>query len=309
MRVLITGANGFVGRHLVKSLLEINLPLTIVMRRNDNSWIPNGDVKIITIEDFNSKTDWSKALENVFYVINLAGRAHIFKETIKDPTQAFMSTNCTGAVALYKAARKTGIKGFLQLSSIGVLGTKTPDNSPFNDSSIPNPTSPYAISKYEAEKALITLNKQDNLSLIILRPPLIIGANSKGNFKRLLKLTRKPIPLPLMGIKNKRTLLCVENLASAIATILLRWRIKPASGTYVISEAESVSTSDIIKSAHKKINGKAFLFSISPIILTQTLKFIGGEKLVEQLMCNLEVDSTRFYSDFNWRPQINLPYS
>lgn len=305
MRVLITGANGFIGRHLVRFLLEANLPLTLFMRQSDISWVPKGDVRIVKINDFGSNTNWREALKDVSYIINLTGRAHIFKEVKKDPMQAFMSTNCDGAIALYKAASKAGIKGFLQISSIGVLGTKTPNNSTFNDNSIPNPTSPYAISKFEAEKALIKLNKNDNISLIILRPPLIIGANSKGNFERLLKLVNKPIPLPLMGIKNKRTLLCVENLNSAILAVFLRWQNKPISGTYVLADEKPISTSDIIKSIYDGAKGRAFLFSIPSVILSQALKFAGGAKLVEQIIGNLEVDSTRFYSDFNWKPQID----
>ncbi len=305
MQILVTGASGFVGKHLIKFLLENNFRLTLVTRQNSIPWITKSDVNIVRINDFGLNTNWNDALKNVSYVINLAGKAHIVKENKNSFDDTFMKANHDGAVSLFKAASKRGIKGFLHISSIGVLGTKTLSNKPFDDYSIPNPTSPYAISKYKSEKTLIKLNKNDDVSLVILRPPLIIGANPKGNLARLLKLINKPIPLPLMGIKNRRSLLSVKNFNSAILAILSRWQSEAISGTYVLSDKNPVSTSDIVKALHKGAKGKAIIFSVPTAILVSTLYFAGGKRLVEQLVDNLEIVSDGFSTDFNWKPQID----
>lgn len=305
MQILITGANGFIGRHLVLALNKEKIPLTLVLRKNNESWIPKGDIKTIIIDDFGPNTDWEKALKDVSFIINLAGRAHVFKKEKAGAIKDFTSVNCYGATVLFKAAINAKITGFIHISSIGVLGTRTKDNQPFNDNSIPLPASPYAKSKFEGDKALLELAKSNKSpALIIIRPPLIIGSNSKGNFQRLLKLVNKPIPLPLMGLTNKRTLLSVENLISAIKAVLKKWETNLISGTYVLADDKPISTSDIIKFIHE-VNGKAFLFSLPSPLLAFALRLVGGEKLVEQLMENLEVDSQRFNSDFNWQPEID----
>lgn len=315
MRILITGANGFVGRHLTLALAARNIPLCVVARKDDFSWLPNGDIKKIIINNFDGETDWQDALKGVSHVINLAGRAHIFNETFKDPEQAFMDVNCHGAVRLYQAASEAGVKGFLQISSIGVLGTSTKYGQPFNDDTIPAPSSDYAKSKYAGEQGLLELANISKTPLIILRPPLIVGAGAKGNLQRLMKIVKKPIPLPLLGINNRRTLLSIENLISAIKVVLLHWQtrlkspkpgsVKSLSGTFVISDKKSISTSEIIKTIHEGVKGRALLFPVPSIMLALTLRLAGGSKLCEQLMGDLEVNGNNFQSTFNWIPVVD----
>lgn len=304
MRILITGADGFVGRHLCAALAKSGKALTLAVRKNTDQINLKGDIRVVSVGPIESNTDWSNALLDVSCVINLAGRAHVLDENVSDPMQEFLNNNCHGAVALFQAAHNAGCTKFLHLSSVHVLGYKTSQGKPFDDNSQVNPSNDYAFSKWEGEKALRALAKFGEGSLIIIRPPLIVGADAKGNLAKLLRWSAKPIPLPFAGLTNRRTLLSIENLISAIEAILAKWNHKTHSGTYVLGDSEAVSTSDILRSVVEGQNGRARLFGVPDSVLKFVLRTIGKRKLAVQLFGDLEVDTSRFQSEFNWSASV-----
>jgi len=302
-RILVTGATGFVGRHLVPSLAAKGHALTLALRRNtDCLATPKGDIRAVTIAGIGAKTCWDDALQDVSVVINLAGRAHVLKETAENPEALYMAVNRDGPIRLFTAAQEAGVKGFLHMSSIGVIGKVSPPGQPLSDNSIPAPGSAYARSKHAAELALNDMAAGGGPALVILRPPLICGPFAKGNLERLMKLVAKPLPLPFGAMRNRRTLLSIENLLSAIETVLLSWQRQPAAGTYVIADADALSTGDIVASLRQGMGAAPLLLPVAPQILDLTLRAIGRQRLGEQLLGDLEIDAAGFQSAFQWQP-------
>lgn len=186
----------------------------------------------------------------------------------------------------------------------GVLGMRTQKGEVFNDETIPAPSSDYGRSKLDAEKGLAELSADYSGALVILRPPLIVGGGAKGNLERLQRWLQKPIPLPFAGLHNRRTLICVKNLVSAILAVLTVWQAHPQAGTYLVGDRAPVSTTQILQSIKQGSGGRAMLFSLPHFVLTKLLQLVGGEKLVTQLLGDLEIDCQNFQRDFNWQPEI-----
>ncbi|MGE0626197.1 MAG: NAD-dependent epimerase/dehydratase family protein [Hyphomicrobiaceae bacterium] len=304
-RVLITGATGFVGQHLVPFLTKRGWPLTLATRSPRNAMsAAAADVRVVQIGEVGPDTDWTDALDEVWAVVNLAGRAHVMRETTPDPGALFNRVNADGAKRLYGAAAAAGVRGFVQISSIGVLGDVSAPGRPFNDASTPHPHSPYACSKHAAEETLTAMATEGGPALVILRLPLLCGAGAKGNLWRLLRLSRRPIPLPLGGVRNRRSLLSVDNLASAIDAVLQRRRRGAVSGTFVLADRQVVSTGDIVAALREGFGMRSMLFPVPGPLLGPALKAAGGTRLATQLLGDLEIDASGFSAAFGWTPQM-----
>ncbi|HHB83032.1 MAG TPA: NAD-dependent epimerase/dehydratase family protein [Devosia sp.] len=303
MKILVSGADGFVGRHLNGALLAAGHSLKLGVRADRGQIDLSGDVEVVGVGNVGAETDWRGALDGVDCVINLVGRAHVLKEDASDPQKAFNDINCHGTLGLFRAAREMGVQNFLHLSSVHVLGLQTEEGTAFDDNTIPAPDSDYGRSKLNAETGLAALAGDYSGSLVILRPPLIVGAGARGNLERMDRWLKKPILLPFAGIKNRRTLICVENLVSAMLAVLNIWQSQSVSGTYLVGDRTPVSTTQILQSIKEGSGGRALLFPLPQFVLTKLLQLAGGEKLVTQLTGNLEVDCQGFQRDFFWQPQ------
>lgn len=244
-------------------------------------------------------------MEGVSTVINLAGRAHVLAETAKDPEAEFIRVNRDGAVHLFEAARTAGVHGFLHMSSIHAVAVRSRPGRPIGDADPPVPESAYARSRAAADADLTTLAGNGGPALVILRPPLICGPGAKGNLDRLLRLASKPVPLPFRAVRNRRTLLSVDNLVTAIGAVLARWEREPVSGTFVLADPEALSTGDIIAAMRKGLGMEPALFSIPLPLLDLALRLAGRARLHEQLLGDFEIDADRFGAIFGWSPAVS----
>jgi nucleoside-diphosphate-sugar epimerase len=196
-RVLVTGADGFVGRALASRLAEAGHAVVQVARASS-------DERVLAIGDIAAYDQWSSYLEGVDAVIHLAGRAHVVRETAGDGMDEFRRVNVEGTLRLARAAATAGVGRFVFVSSIGVNGVRTHDLA-FRESDAPNPTEPYAISKWEAEQGLLELGARSRMEITRVRPPLIVGRLAKGNLRRFLQLVDRaavridPQPAQLRG--------------------------------------------------------------------------------------------------------------
>jgi nucleoside-diphosphate-sugar epimerase len=300
MRLLITGANGFVGRGIIKFLSNSGFCLRAVVRQRDPGFTPNCET--IEIGSIDGETDWFKALDKVDVVIHLAARVHIKVEPVDDSLEAFRNVNVRGTERLVCMAAKRGIRRFIFLSSVKVNGEGAP--RPYNENDLPAPQDAYAISKREAEDRLACIAAETGLQAVILRLPLVYGPGVKANFKNLIKIVSAGLPLPFKGINNRRSFLYLGNLVDAISTCITH--PLAAGETFMVSDGQDVSTPDLIKMIAFAMNKKVVLFSLHPGILKALCKIVGKTEELEKLTGSLLVDSSKIRNLLGWKPPFTL---
>ncbi len=304
--ILVTGANGFVGSALIQHLVTEAMPVRAMVRTLATASALRAkypQIEMATIGDIGPATAWCDALSGIDTVVHLASRVHVMRETEADPLRVFRRVNTEGSIALAQAAANAGVKRFIYLSTVKVIGERT-ESAPFSDASSPRPTDPYAISKYEAEVALFRIEAETGMRVVVLRPPLVYGAEVKGNFLRLLAWVHAGYPLPLGAIHNQRSLLYLGNLVDAIATLLTR-PVQPARA-YVLRDGEDVSTPDLIRRLAQHMHMPARLLPM-PVAALQILGRVSGRlEAVRRLTDSLAVDDTQFRHETGWTPPYSL---
>jgi nucleoside-diphosphate-sugar epimerase len=281
--ILITGATGFVGQHLVVFLKQFYSKVIGTTRQKNT--------KFITVD---AVTNWVDVLKEVDCVIHLANRAHVMKD--KNP-ERFHQVNVVDFERLLSACEKTKVKQFIYLSSIKVNGEET-KRKPFLYNDKVNPIDVYAYSKYQAENLL----KKHKLDWTIIRPPLIYGKGVKGNFASMIKLIKSSIPLPLKGINNKRSLLNVKNLCDVIAKCLQNPNAK--NQIFLVSDDCDVSTPELIQKIAKKEHQKVTLFKLP--FFGFIMRLLGKKKQYVRLNQSLQLDIEHTKQQLNWSPKYEL---
>jgi len=298
MKVLLTGATGFIGQNLVAELIYQKFNVSILVRQKTNLFPDT--VKQFIVGDFGSSPDFSASLAGVDCIIYLAGKAHVLGKTRGSVLRDFRKINTELTLNLAKKAAVSGVKRFIFLSSIGVNGNQNYQS--FSETDIPNPQEPYAISKYEAEQGLLKLAKNSSLEVVIIRPPLVYGNNAPGNFGRLIQWARAKIifPLPLGAVNNVRSLIAIDNLVNFIITCALH--PKAANEIFLISDEDVVSTTELLNKVAMAFNKKAILLPVPVSLMIAVAKILGREADAVRLFSSLTVDSSKARILLNWRP-------
>lgn len=300
MKVLITGATGFIGRALSEALRDSGFNLRAAVRQKDNK-LPI-DCEVVEIGDIDSNTDWQKALAKVDTVIHLAQRAHISNDKVNDSLTDFRKVNLFGTQRLARMAAKAGVKRFIFISSAKVNGEGT--NLPYTEKDAPQPQDAYSISKREAEDLLSSVSAETGLQMVILRVPLVYGPGVKANFKNLIKIAGLGLPLPFKGIHNSRSFIYLGNLVDAI--IICATHPLAAGETFMLSDGQDVSTPDLIKMIAFAMNKQAILFSLHPGILMALCNIVGKGKEAKKLTSTFLVDSSKIRNLLGWKPPFTL---
>ncbi|NBA80841.1 NAD-dependent epimerase/dehydratase family protein [Pseudomonas putida] len=301
MKVLVTGAGGFVGKALCKRL-EAADDIEVIGAVRTLPAQPYGACSLVAVGDIDGHTDWSQALAGVSVVVHLAARAHVLNEQSRDPREAFRRVNVEGALALFQQAIDCGLKRFVFISSIGVVGGST-EGKPFTETMPPAPHADYAHSKYEAEEALKALSKSSGVELVIVRPPLVYAAHAPGNFARLLKLVALGVPLPFGGVMNQRSMVALENLVDFI-TLCVR-HPAAAGETFHVSDDEDVSLPQMLKLLGRGMGRNVLLLPVPTGLMALGAQLLGKKNLYTQLCGSLRVDSTKSRSLLGWQPPIS----
>ena len=292
MKILVTGASGFVGKALLAALQGHEVVGTTTSEVGANKLRSQG-VTPVVIPDMGPDTDWSEALEGTDAVIHLAARVHQLQDESDDPLAAFRATNVAGTKALAEAA---GNRRFVFLSTIGIHGeADLPPTAPrvraLSDE--PVPRNPYSISKWEAEQALAEI---EGLNYCIVRAPLVYGPNAPGNWGRMMSLIGKGIPLPLGGVKSPRSMVSVWNLAD-----YLRYAAEGSfTGTSLATDGEDIATDDLFL----KLGAKKLIRVPNPIAKLG-LKAIGMGNVYSQLWGAFLVDGSSARQT-GWNPPHTL---
>lgn len=297
--ILVTGANGFVGTQLCKDLRASGHSVRAVVRelKSDMS-----ATDYFAIGEMDASTDWSAALKGVKVVVHLAARVHVMHEDSDNALAAYRRTNTDASLRLAQEAANAGVKRFIYLSSIKVNGEGRNDK-PFSEIDLANPQDPYAVSKYEAEQGLREIGDATQLEVVIIRPPLVYGAEVRGNFLRLLKLVKMGLPLPFAGIDNQRSMVYLKNLSDAIKVCITHHNA--AGKTFLVSDGLTISVADLIGQMALAMNCSVRLFKVPSVLLRTLGKLTGKSDEVSRLIDSLQVDTSWIKKELQWSP----PYS
>tara|TARA_Y100000768_G_scaffold339973_1_gene283555 strand:- start:1922 stop:2896 length:975 start_codon:yes stop_codon:yes gene_type:complete len=305
-KILVSGSSGFIGKNLCRELNKLNRPVVGTVR-NLNSIENKNKFEKFLIDNINLSTDWKNALKDVKCIIHCAGKAHIMNGDNKK--DSYHSVNTEGTIRLAEQAAEVGVKRFIFLSSVKVNGENTETNfldrtekkktnKIFKNYDIPNPQDFYAKSKFEAEKALWKISKKTGLDVIVIRLPLVYGFGAKGNMLKLIKLINSGIPLPFSLVKNKRSLIGIENLVDILIKCIDHPNV--AGKTFLVSDGEDLSTIDLLKNIGSALGVSVRLFPF-PISLLKLLSIvIGRHREMDRLLLSLQVDSTDIKKRLNW---------
>lgn len=299
-RILVTGASGFIGGALCSQMLSRGLNVRGITRSLRN--FPTG-VECMSVGEIDDTTDWKEALVGCSVVIHLAARAHVMAETAEDPLAEFRRINMKGTLNLAKQAARHGVRRFIFISSIGVNGAET-FTRPFFAEDVAVPHSPYAISKHEAELALKELAVKTGLEVVIIRPPLVYGPGAPGNFAAMMHWLRRGVPLPLGAIYNQRSLVALDNLVDLIITCL----IHPAAAnqTFLVSDGEDVSTTELLCRMGQAMNCPARLMPVPAGLLKRAAALIGKRDMAQRLCGSLQLDIQKTRQLLGWEPPFSL---
>lgn len=298
LKVLITGATGFIGSQLVKQLERSDhLEVGAATRRPAET---GGQSHVVG--DITPETDWTEALSNVDVVIHCAARAHVLNDSEANPLELYRYTNTKGTLNLARQAAKHGISRFIFLSSIGVNGTST--TQPFTPDSEPCPSEAYAQSKLEAEEELRKIQEETSMEMVIIRPTLVYGPNAPGNFGLLARIVWTGLPLPLGGIHNARSFVSVWNLIDLIKTCIEH--AGAANATLLVRDGEDISTSELLRKIAVAQGQAPRLFWVPRGVLKAGATLLGKRQMYDRLFDSLQVDDNATRKTLDWTPPLSL---
>jgi len=297
VRVLVTGANGFVGRALLRPLAAAGHTPIAATRGAE----PAG-VEHRIVGGLGPTTDWTTALAGVDAAVHLAARVHRIGSLAADPAAAYHAENALGSRRLAEQAAASGVRRLLFVSTAKVNGESTPRDRPFRDADPADPRDPYARSKWAAERALAEVAADTGLAVTVLRPPLVYGPGARANLRALLRLCDSRLPLPFAAVDNRRSLIYLDNLTDAICHALVH--PAAAGGCFLLSDAEALSTPDLVRRLRRGLGRPARLFAVSPACLRLAARVPGLGAAVRRLTESLVVDSGGIARGLGWRPPI-----
>jgi nucleoside-diphosphate-sugar epimerase len=305
--VLVTGAAGFLGRIVADHLSAEGKRVRRMVRRTDPTL--TGD-DVITA-DLLDRAALHKALRGIEVVVHLGGRAHVMG---KDPATAaaFSRTNVDGTRLLLEEAVQAGVDTFVFFSSVKAVGEI--NTAPWTEAVVPRPLDPYGISKLQAEELVQQCANDAGMQVAILRLPLAYGPGMKGNMIRLFDAIEHRLPLPLLNVRNRRSMVFSGNVAEAVSSVL---RSPRAFGeTFFVSDGADLSTPELLRAVGVALGKKPNLFPMPRSILTAIGRFgdmIGrsrafpvNSEMVQRLVGSLTVDISKLRALTGYNPPFSV---
>lgn len=300
MTVLLTGASGFVGKAVLKTSQQRGMNIRPVFRSLDSA---KGHPDALLVSGLDGSADWSQALNGVDVVIHAAARAHIMREEALDPLAEYRRVNVEGTLTLARQAAAAGVRRFVFISSIKVNGEATALGRPFTADDAPAPEDAYGLSKAEAEAQLKQVAQEMGVEVTIIRPPLIYGPGVKGNFASLVRWVHRGLPLPLGGVThNRRSLVGLDNLVDLI--LVCADHPKAANQTFLISDGEDLSTTELLKRIGKALKQPARLLWVPPSAISFMAGSVGKRMISQRLLGSLQVDINKTCQLLDWKPSV-----
>lgn len=301
MKLLLTGASGFVGGAVLAASQSRGMSVRSVFR--SNAPVAEGDA--VTVSSLAADTDWSVAVSNIDVVIHCAARVHVMHDVEADPLMAFRAVNVDGTLNFARQSALAGVKRFVFISTVKVNGECTQPGMPYTAHDAPAPEDAYGISKAEAEAGLRLLSDETGMEVVIIRPPLVYGPGVKGNFSSLLRLVARGLPLPLgSATTNRRSLVGLDNLVDLILTCVDH--PMAANQTLLVSDGEDLSTADLLRRIGKSLNRSTRLIPVPVSILIVASRLLGKSSIAQRLLGSLQVDISKTCTLLNWKPPVSV---
>lgn len=301
MRILVTGAGGFLGRALLKQIASMPQVDTKVWTRAFGRWPGPGTAIPIALDLRNWTPNMEQELKGVDTVLHLAAQAASRAQTNLDD---FMQSNCKFTACLAEASARNGVRHFVFVSTVKVCGEQS-SGRPIDGFSPAAPQDAYAVSKYMAEQRLAEIATRSPMQVTVVRPPLVVGQNAGGNVRLLSKALVKGIPLPLKAFsQNRRSFIGVTDLADFLVTITLS--SQRHSGPYVVQSGTPLSTVEFVQMLADGLGVKARLLYAPTGLLRMTSRLLGASDAFLRLAGDLEVDDSKARSDIGWTPPFGL---
>jgi UDP-glucose 4-epimerase len=285
--VLVTGADGFIGRHLVPFLAAAGYRVIAASRSASGSAGPG--IVPVPLPDLSQPFDWQPLLEQCDVVIHLAGIAHKF--AVDD---LYDRVNHRAAAVLAHTASRCGTKHLIFISSIAAQSGSFSVRE-LQEDDPPKPNNAYGRSKLAAETAVRTAG----VPFTILRPVVIYGEGEKGNFATVHRISRLRIPLPFGALKARRSVLSIQNFNSAIMTVLTNPRAR--GETFIVSDPTPLTVADLITRYRVGLGRSSRLLPLPEKWLELSLKAIGQTAMWERLGGQLIARPTKFLA-IGWNP-------
>ncbi|SMG44905.1 UDP-glucose 4-epimerase family protein [Paraburkholderia susongensis] len=298
LQVLVTGANGFVGKAVSRALLQRGDRVVGAVRRAQTAadgvreWL-------LDTKDFEGIDQRWPVGFNCDAVIHLAARVHLMHETETDPLAAYRATNVEGALRVAAAARRAGARRFVFVSSIKAVGERSLGR-PISETDEPAPSDPYGISKLEAERALLDYGRASGLEIVIVRPPLVYGPGVRANFLQLMNAIARGIPLPLGAIAARRSLVFVDNLADALVHCATDPRA--AGETFHVTDGRDLSVPELARALATQLHAPVRLVPVPAGVLRLAGRLTGRSAQIDRLIGELRLDSSHIRERLNWYP-------
>jgi UDP-glucose 4-epimerase len=308
MRLLVSGAGGFVGSALLEKLARRAGDEVIGIYRRGSavagslSTRPAGQAALFG--NLDSDQDWTAIPRLSHALIHTAARVHMLRDDARDPLAEYRKVNVEGTLNLARQAAAAGLRRFIFLSTIKVNGECTAPGSAFSAVDPAEPQDPYGVSKWEAECGLKEIATRTGMEVVIIRPPLVYGPGVKGNFRSMLRWLQRGVPLPLGAIRNRRSLVYLDNLIDLITLAIDHPRA--ANETFLVSDAEELSTPDLLRRAAAALGRPARLIPVPVSWLKAGAALAGKTAAITRLCDSLRVDAAKTRRLLDWNPAASV---
>lgn len=302
LQVLVTGATGFIGRHLCATLCEAGYSVIAVGRQKTFD-LQSPKLRYYSVPSIDASTDYADMLNGVDVVVHLAARVHCMADKGMKSLAAYQAVNVQGTQRLVECAVKHHVKRFIYLSSIKVNGEKTLD-TPFRADDHPRPSDAYSLSKLQAEQILQQTAKRSGMEWVIIRTPLVYGPGVKGNFAKLMRLAQSPFPLPLRSFKRLRSFVSVQNLCHFILCCLENPQAERE--ILLVSDGEDLSLAKWIKLLRRSLGKRSGLFPFPVTILKGLATLLGKRRQIDRLVDPLQVNIEKSVRLLSWHPPFSV---
>jgi nucleoside-diphosphate-sugar epimerase len=298
VKVLVTGAAGFIGSTLVRRLaVHDRFQVRAAARSAPRDLSPA--VEVVGC-DLTENADWAAQLDGMDAVVHLAARVHMMRDTAADPSAEYQRVNVAGTLNLARQAAACGVRRFVFLSSIKVHG----ESGTYRESDVPAPQDAYGKSKHVAEVGLRSVAADTGLEITIIRPPLVYGPGVRANFAALIRAVRRGTPLPLGAVHNRRSLVAVDNLVDFIITCMEH--PAAANETFLVSDGDDLSTSELVRRLARAIGRPAHLVPVPAGLLVLGATVVGKRAMVRRLLDSLQADITKARKQLAWVAPVSV---
>jgi nucleoside-diphosphate-sugar epimerase len=298
MRILVSGASGFVGHSVCRLLASELHSVTALVRRpirfesNINEWVYDGvDFEGIDLA-------WPMSLR-IDAVIHCAARVHMMGSQQSNALEVYRAINVKGSLLLAHAAFDGGARRFVFVSSVKALGDREPGR-PYREMDQGTPEDPYGISKWEAEQALIAMGRETGMEIVVVRPPLVYGPEVRANFFQLLSAVSRGMPLPFGAIDACRSMVYLENLSDALRVCAIDPRA--SSGIFHVRDAEDLTVPEMVRRLARDLHVQPRLFHVPVPLLQLVGRLTGRSAQVARLVSPLRLDSNYIREQLGWHP-------